>query len=118
MEEGGKDLRLGAQRKGPRVMRKITNHHQIVFIIRNAGYRRSPKVTVNKIKSMRRMRRRRKRKSNMTIYLARMTEVLSRNPSTRNIGTTTELSQNVAARVTKPAVPSGGRRCHGKGSRR
>ena len=47
-----------------------------------------------------------------------MTEVLSRSPSTWNIGTTTELSQNVAAGVSKPAVPGGGRRCHGKSSRR
>ena len=43
-----------------------------------------------------------------------MTEVLSRSPSTWNIGTTTELSQNVAAGVTKPAVPGGGRMRHGK----
>ena len=42
VEEGGKVLRLGAQRKSPRVMREIINHHQIVFITRNAGYRRSP----------------------------------------------------------------------------
>ena len=34
----------------------------------------------------------------MTTELARMAEGLSRSPSTRNIGTTTELSQNVAAR--------------------
>src|SRR6185312_1858610 len=47
-----------------------------------------------------------------------MTEVLSRSPSTLNIGTTTELSQNVAAGVSKPAVPGGGRRRHGKSSRR
>ena len=47
-----------------------------------------------------------------------MTEVLSRSPSTWNIGTTTELSQNVAAGVSKPAVPGGGRRRHGKSSRR
>ena len=67
VEEGGKGLRLGAQRKSPRVMREIINHHQIVFITRNAGYRRCPQVTMNKIKGMRRMgRRRRKRKSNMT----------------------------------------------------
>ena len=32
VEEGGKGLRLGAQRKSPRVMREIINHHQIVFI--------------------------------------------------------------------------------------
>ena len=38
-----------------------------------------------------------------------MTEVLSRSPSTWNFGTTTELSQNVAAGVSKPAVPGGGR---------
>ena len=43
-----------------------------------------------------------------------MTEVLSRSPSTWNIGTTEELSQNIAAGVTKPAVPGGGRRRHGK----
>src|SRR6185503_11441823 len=47
-----------------------------------------------------------------------MTEVLSRSPSTWNIGTTAELSQNVAAGVTKPAVPGGGRRRHGKRRRR
>ena len=39
----------------------------------------------------------------MTTELARMAEGLSRSPSTRNIGTTTELSQNVVARVTKTA---------------
>ena len=47
-----------------------------------------------------------------------MTKVLSRSPSTWNIGTTTELSQNVAAGVTKLAVPGGGRRRHSKSSRR
>ena len=117
MEEGGEGLRLGAQREISRVMRKIINHHQIVFITRNAGYRKSPQITVNKIKGMRRVRRRRKRKSNMTTKLAGMTEVLSRSPSTWNIGTTAELSQNIAAGVTKPAVPGGGRRRHGKSSR-
>ena len=39
----------------------------------------------------------------MTTEQARMAEGLSRRHSTRNIGTTTELSQNVAARVTKTA---------------
>ena len=47
-----------------------------------------------------------------------MTKVLSRSPSTWNIGTTTELSQNVAAGVTKLAVPGGGRRRHSKSGRR
>ena len=66
VEDGGEGLRLGAQRKSPRVMRKIINHDQIVFIARHAEYRRCPQVTVNKIKNMRSMRRRRKRKSDMT----------------------------------------------------
>jgi hypothetical protein len=67
VEEGGEGLRLGAQRKSPRVIRKIINNDQIVFITRHAEYRRCPQVTVNQIKSMRNMRRgRRKRKSNMT----------------------------------------------------
>ena len=64
VEEGGKGLRLGAQRKSPRVMRKIINNHQIIFITRHVEYKRCPQITVNKIKGMR--RRRRKRKSNMT----------------------------------------------------
>ena len=96
VEEGGERLRLGAQRKRPRVVREVVDHHQIVFVARKADNRRGPQVTVNKIKGMRSMRRRRrKREPNMTTELARMTEGLSRSPSTRNIGTTTELSQNV-----------------------
>ena len=52
----------------------------------------------------------------MAIKLARMTEVLSGSPSTRNICTTTKLSQNVVAGVTKPAVPGSGKRSRGKDS--
>ena len=65
VEEGGKHLRLSAQRKSPRKVRKIIDHHQIVLIARNIEYRRGPQVTVNKIKSMSCMRSI-KRKSNMT----------------------------------------------------
>jgi hypothetical protein len=35
VEEGGESLRLGTQRKSPRVMGEISNHHEIVFITRN-----------------------------------------------------------------------------------
>ena len=73
---------------------------------------------MNKIKGMRRMRRRRKRKPYMTTKLARMAEVLSRSRGTRNICTTTKLSQNVDVGVTKTAVPGGGRRRRGKSGRR
>ena len=62
----GEGLRLGAQRESPRVMRKIINNDQVIFISRHAEYMRCPKVTVNKIKGMRSMRRRRKKKSDMT----------------------------------------------------
>jgi len=54
----------------------------------------------------------------MTTKLARMTKVLSRSPSTRNISITTKPSQNIAAGVTKPAVPGGERRRHGKDKRK
>ena len=60
-------LKLGAQRECPRVMRKIINNDQVIFISRNAEYMRGLQVTVDKIKCMSSMRRRRKRKSNMTI---------------------------------------------------
>src|SRR6185437_7340514 len=105
VEEGGEGLRLGTQRKRPRVVREIIDHHQIVLIARKAKNRRGPQVTVNKIKCMRCMQRR--KETNMTTELACMAEGLNGSPSTRNIGTTTELSQNVAARVTKTAVPEG-----------
>src|SRR6185437_751268 len=117
VEEGGEGLRLGTQRKRPRVVREVVDHHQIVLVAREAEYRGGPQVIVNEVECMRRMRRRGKRKSNMTTELARMAEGLSRSPSTKNIGTTTEPSKNVAARVTKTAVPGGGRRRRGKSGR-
>jgi hypothetical protein len=111
VKKGGEGVRLGTQREGPRVVREIINDHQIILITRNVEYRRSPQITVDKIKSMRSMRRRRKRKSNMTTKLACLTEVLSSSPSTRDISTTTNLSQNILATMTEAAVPGGGRRC-------
>jgi hypothetical protein len=100
-------------------VRDIINDHQIILITRNAEYRGSPHITVDKIKSMRSMRRRRrKRKPNMTTKLACQTEVLSSNLSTRDMSTTTNLSQNILARMTESALPSGGGRCHGKSSGR
>ena len=50
VEEGGKGLRLGAQRKSPRVMRK--NHQPPPDSIYNqkCWVRRSPQITMNKIK--------------------------------------------------------------------
>jgi hypothetical protein len=52
----------------------------------------------------------------MTTKLACLTEVLSSSPSTRDISTTTNLSQNIATEMTELVVPSGGGRCHGKSS--
>jgi hypothetical protein len=116
VKKGGEGVRLSMQREGPGVVREIINDHQIILITRNAEYRRSPHITVDKIKNMRSMRRRRKRKANMTTKLACLTEVLSSSPSTRDISTTTNLSQNISTRMTEAAVPSGGRRCHVKSS--
>ena len=42
VEEGGERLRLGAQRKSPRVVREIINHHKIILVTRNARYRGCP----------------------------------------------------------------------------
>jgi hypothetical protein len=52
----------------------------------------------------------------MATQLARMTEMLVRIPSARNMRTTTELSQSVTAGVTKPAVPGSGGGSGDKGS--
>jgi hypothetical protein len=52
----------------------------------------------------------------MTTKLACVTEVLSSSPSTRDISTTTNLSQNISAGMTETVVPSGGRRCYGESS--
>jgi hypothetical protein len=119
VKKGGEGVRLSTQREGPGVVREIINDHQIILITRNAEYRGSPHITVDKIKSMRSMRRRRrKRKPNITTKLACLTEVLSSSLSTRDISTTTNLSQNISARMTESAVPSGGGRRHGKSSGR
>ena len=45
VEEGRESLRLGAQRESPRVMRKIINNDQVIFISRHAENRRCPQVT-------------------------------------------------------------------------
>jgi hypothetical protein len=117
VKKGGKGVKLGTQMESPGVVREVINDHQIILITRNVEYRRSPHITVDKIKSMRSMRRgRRKRKSNMTTKLACLTEVLSSSPSTRDISTTTNMSQNISTGMTEAAVPSGGRRCHGESS--
>jgi hypothetical protein len=116
VKNGGEGVRLSTQRESPGVVREIINDHQIILITRNAKYRGSPHITVDKIKSMCSMRRRRKRKPNMTTKLACLTEVLSSSLSTRDISTTTNLSQNISDRMTESAVPSGGGRCHGKSS--
>jgi hypothetical protein len=95
-------------------VRGVINDHQIILIARNAEYMRCPQITVNKIKIMR--RRRRKRKPNMATKLAQMIEVLNSSPSTRDICTTTNLSQNISAKMTKTVVLGGGGRCRGKSS--
>jgi hypothetical protein len=55
VKKGGEGVRLGTQRECPRVVRDIINDHQIILIARNAEYRRSPQITVDKIKNMRSM---------------------------------------------------------------
>jgi hypothetical protein len=98
-------------------VREIIDHFQVVLVARDTGNKRSPQITVNKIKGMRRMRRR-KRKANMVTQLARMAEMLIRSSSARKMCTMTELSQSqsVAAGVTKPAVPGSGRGSGDNGS--
>jgi hypothetical protein len=113
VKEGEEGVRLGTQRESPAVVREIINDHQIILIARNTKYRRCPQVTVNKIKNK---RRRRKRKPNMATKLACMSKVLSSSPSTRDICTMTNLSQNISVGMTKTAVPSDGGRCRGKSS--
>jgi hypothetical protein len=63
VKKGGEGVRLSTQREGPGVVREIINNHQIILITRNVEYRRSPHITVDKIKSMCNMRRRRKKGS-------------------------------------------------------
>jgi len=42
VEKSGESIRLGTQGKSPRIMRKIIDHHEIVFVARNVEDRRSP----------------------------------------------------------------------------
>jgi hypothetical protein len=54
--KGGEGVRLSTQREGPGVVREIINDHQIILITSNVEYRRSPHITVDKIKNMHNMR--------------------------------------------------------------
>jgi hypothetical protein len=105
-------------RESPGVVREIIDHYQVVLVARKTRNGRSPQITMNKIKGMRRMRRRRtERMANMATQLACMAEMLIiRSPSARKLCTATELSQGVMAGVTKPVVPGSGRGTSDKGS--
>jgi hypothetical protein len=70
VEEDGESLELGTKRKSPRVVGKLIDEYEIVLIAKKARNRRSPQITVNKIKDVCRTRRRRKRKANMETQLA------------------------------------------------
>jgi hypothetical protein len=119
VEEGGESLKLGTKRKGPRVVGKIINYYEIVLIARKARNRRSPQITVNKIKDVcRTRRRRRKRKANMATQLARMVKMLTRSPSARKVCTTAKLSQHITTGMTEPTVPGRGSGNRGESRRR
>jgi hypothetical protein len=51
VKEGGEGVKLGTQRESPGVVSEIINDHQIILIARDAKYRRSPQITVNKSKA-------------------------------------------------------------------
>jgi hypothetical protein len=51
VRKSGEHVRLMAQRKGPRVMSTIIQNNQIVLISRTTGYKRSPKIAMDQIKS-------------------------------------------------------------------
>jgi hypothetical protein len=42
VKERGKSDRLRTQRKSPRIMRKIIDHHKIILVTRNTDNRRCP----------------------------------------------------------------------------
>ena len=117
--ERGERLRLGAQRKGPKIVREIIEDHQVVLVPRDAGDRRSPQVTVDEIKDVSRVGGGSgERETNVATQLARVVETLIRRLIESDIYTMAKLSQCVAAGVTKTTVPSGGRRGGGEGSGR
>jgi len=117
--ERGERLRLGAQRKGLRIVREVIEDYQVVLVPRDAGDRRSPQVTVDEIKDVSHVGGGSgERETNVATQLARVAETLIRRLRESDIYTMAKLSQCVAAGVTKTTVPSGGRRGGGEGSGR
>jgi hypothetical protein len=51
VRKSGEHVRLMVQRKSPRVMSTIIQNNQIVLISRTTGYKRSPKIAMDQIKS-------------------------------------------------------------------
>jgi len=53
VRQGGKSVRLEAQRKGPKIVGEIIKHHKIIFMTRNTSDWGRPKITMNQLKRAR-----------------------------------------------------------------
>jgi len=53
VRQGGKSVKLEAQRKGPKIVGEIIKHHKIIFMTRNTSDWGRPKITMNQLKRAR-----------------------------------------------------------------
>ena len=106
--EGGKCIKLELQGKSLEKMREIIQDDHVVFVIREAEDRRTPEITMDKIKGLSSPRRgSRERKMRVAVELTGMTKMLRGAPAARYIRATRELEHDVRARVTKTTKPNG-----------
>jgi hypothetical protein len=84
--EGGERVRLQPKRESPQEMRQVILNDEVVFVTREADDRRSPEITMDKIKGLSSPRRGSgKRKTRVTTELTSMTETLRGAPGIGDI---------------------------------
>jgi hypothetical protein len=82
---------------------------EVVFVTREADDRRSPEITMDKIKGLSSPRRGSgKRKTRVTTELTSMTETLRGAPGIGDIWATGKLGHHVRSRVPETMMPNGG----------
>jgi hypothetical protein len=107
--EGGERVGLQPKRESPKKMGVVVQNDQVVFATREAEDRRSPEITVDKIKGLNSPRHGSwKRKTRVMAKLAIITEALRGASSIGDVWAAGKLGHHVRSRVPETTMPNGG----------
>jgi hypothetical protein len=109
MGEGGELVGLQPKRESPQKTREVVQNDHVVFVTREAEDRRSPEITVDKIKGLSSPRRGSgKRKTRVTTELTSMTKAFRGAPGIGDIWAARKIGHNVRSKVPETTMPNNG----------